>query len=97
MFLPPFKNDSGSTKYAVEALYYSLQVNSLLSPRQAYRLKWNRSVNLGKGSNVPLDLDLEHDNKALKEEVKELHGNVTVKAINRLCKTQFVKRGMLGN
>lgn len=97
MFLPPFKNDSGSTKYAAEALYYSLQVNSLWSPRQAYRLKWNRSVNLGKGSNVPLDLDLEHDNKALKEEVKELHGNVTVKAINRLYKTQFVKRGMLGN
>ncbi|KAJ7390854.1 hypothetical protein OS493_021742 [Desmophyllum pertusum] len=93
MFLLHFKNDTGSTKYAVEALYYSLQVNSLLTPRQAYRLKWNRSVK-GKASNVPLDLDLEHDNKALKEEVKELHRNVTVKAVNRLCKTQFVKRGM---
>ena len=64
MFLLHFKNDSGSTKYAIEALYYSLQVNSLLTPRQAYRLKWNRTIK-GKGSNVALDLDLEHDNNCV--------------------------------
>ena len=96
MFLLHFKNDTGSTKYALEALYYSLQVNSLLTPRQAYRLMWNRSVK-GKGSNVPLDLDLEHDNKDLKEEVRELKRNVTVKAVTRLCKTQFVKRKTIAN
>ena len=96
MFMLHFKNDTGSTKYALEALYYSLQVNSLLTPRQAYRLQWNRSVK-GKGSNVPLDLDLEHDNKELKEEVRELKRNITVKAITRLCKTQFVKRTMVTN
>ena len=96
MFILHFKNDSGSTKYAVEALYYSLQVNSLLTPRQAYRLKWNRSVR-GKASNVPLDLDLEHDNKELKEEVRELKRNVTEKAVSRLCKTLFIKRRMVGS
>ena len=70
MFLLHFKKDSGSTKYAVEALYYALQVNGQLTPRQAYRLQWNWSVK-GKGSNVPLDLDLEHDNKGLKEEIRK--------------------------
>ena len=89
-------HDTGSAKYALEALYYSLQVHSQLTPHQAYRLKWNRSVK-GKESNVPLDLDLEHDNKELKEEVRELKRNVTVNAVTRLCKTQFVKRTMMTN
>ena len=96
MFLLHFKKDSGSTKYAVEALYYTLQVNSLLTPRQAYRLQWNRSVK-GKGSNVPLDLDLEHDNKGLKEEIRKLGRNLTEKAVTRVCKSQFVKRQMVDN
>ena len=96
MFLLHFKNESGSTKYALEALYYSLQVNCLLTPCQAYRLKWNRSVR-GSSSNVPLDLDLEHDNNSLKEEVKKLKRNVTERAVARLCKTQLLKRRMVGN
>ena len=96
VFLLHFKNDTGSTKYALQALYYSLQVHSLLTPCQGYRLMWNRSVK-GKGSNVPLDLDLKHDNKDLKEEVRELKRNVTVKAVTRLCKTQFVKRKTIAN
>ena len=57
--------------HAIEALYYSLQVNSLLRPCQAKRFKWNCSGK-GKASNVCLYLDLEHDNKELKEEVMEL-------------------------
>ena len=96
MFLLHFKNDSGSTKYALEALYYTLQVNCLLTPRQAYRLMWNRSVK-GKAANVPLDLDLEHDNKTLKEQVKKLGRNLTEKAVTRICKFQFVNRTMLDN
>ena len=52
MLLLHFKNDTGSTKYALEALYYSLQLHSLFTPRLAYRLMWNCSVK-GKGSNVP--------------------------------------------
>jgi hypothetical protein len=96
MFLLHFKNDSGSTKYALEALYYTLQVNCLLTPRQAYRLMWNRSVK-GKTVNVPLDLDLEHDNKTLKEQVKKLGRNLTEKAVTRICKFQFVNMEMLDN
>ena len=96
MFLLHFKNDAASTKYALEALYYTIQVNCLLTPRQAYRLMWNRSVR-GKGCNVPLDLDLEHDNKTLKEHVKKLGRNLTKKAVTRICKFQYVNRTMLDN
>ena len=96
MLLLHFKNDPGSTKYALEALYYTLQVHSILTPRQAYRLMWNRSVKGGQ-SNVPLDLDLEHDNKILKEQVKKLGRNLTQKAVSRICKFQFVNKAMLDN
>ena len=53
-----FYSDTGSTKYALEALYLQLQQQAILSPRQAYRQRWNRSVNNhgGNGKNVPLDL-----------------------------------------
>lgn len=54
-FFPHFTNDSGSTKYAVEAFYYALQVNSLLTHHQGYTSMWNRSVK-GKGSNVTLSM-----------------------------------------
>lgn len=59
-----FYHDSGSTKYALEALYLQLQQQALLSQRQAYRQRWNRSVNNrgGSGKNVPIDLEIEHDN-----------------------------------
>ena len=70
--------------------------NKNLTPRQAYRLQWNRSVK-GKGSNVPLDLDLEHDNKGLKEEIRKLGRNLTEKAVARVCKSQFVKRQTVDN
>ena len=57
---------------------------------------WNRSVR-GVGSNVPLDLDLEHDNRILKEQVKKLGRNLTEKAVSRICKCQFVNKKMLDN
>ena len=40
-----FVDGSKSTKYALEALYLQFQQQALLSPRQAYCQKWNRSVN----------------------------------------------------
>lgn len=70
MFLLHFKQDgSGSTKYALEALYHLFQVLALLSPREAERLKWNRTVNNqgGYGNNVAMDVALEHDNHKKKK------------------------------
>ena len=90
-----FKADEGgSTKYALEALYFILQVTSVLSPRQAYRLLWNRSIK-GSYTNVPLDLDMEHDNRMVKEAVKKLGGNVNEKLVNRIVKAQALARRML--
>eukprot|EP00111_Clytia_hemisphaerica_P000864 TCONS_00002526-protein len=61
--LPYFYNEgSHSQKYCVEAAYLIIQVNSLLSQRQAHSLIWNRFVKNkgGKGGNIPLDLEMEH-------------------------------------
>ena len=44
-FLPYLRNDgSGSTKYALEALFVICQANALLSPKAAHQLTWNRSI-----------------------------------------------------
>lgn len=45
-FLLHLRNDKRSTKYALEALYLMFQVNSLLSPKAAHELIWNRLVKL---------------------------------------------------
>ena len=57
-----------SRKYALEGLHLLSQFYTILSPRNAYRLIWNRSVKAkhGMGGNIPLDLALEHYNRVLK-------------------------------
>ena len=90
-----FKGDEkGSTKYALEALYLILQVKAILSPRQGYRLLWNRTIK-GKDYNVPLDLDLEHDNRMTKEAIKKLGPNITEKSVTRVVMAQQTARSML--
>lgn len=94
-FLLHFKADErGSTKYALESLYLILQVKALLSPRQAYRLMWNRSVR-GKDANIPLDLDLEHDNRMAKDAIKKLGHNINEKSATRIFKAQQTASKML--
>ena len=73
--------------YALEGLYLILQVHALLSPRQAYRLIWNQTVP-GKDANIPLDLDLEYDNRMAKEAIKRLRCNINKKSITRIIKAQ---------
>ena len=75
-------------KYAIEAQYLLLQQLCILSQKQAYRQKWNRSTNNkgGAGNNVPLDLDLEHDNNYLKASLKKLGPNLTQSAVSRCGK-----------
>ena len=48
-----------SKKYALESLYQFFLIFALLSPRDAERFVWNRTVNNGggKGKNIALDLD----------------------------------------
>ena len=93
MFLLHFKQDgSGSSKYALEALYHVFQVLALLSRREAERLEWNRTVNNqgGDGNNVAMDFALEHDNRALKEIIRGLGANITDDSVRRVSRAFFI-------
>ena len=94
-----FYHDNGSTKYALEALYLQLQQQALLSPRQAYRQRWNRSVNNrgGSGKNVPIDLEVEHDNNSLKEGIRKLGPDLTCSAVTRTARMLPVAKGVVHN
>eukprot|EP00794_Sanderia_malayensis_P014497 gene14497-16004_t len=63
-FLLPYMKADGSScrKYCLEGLYLLCQVNCLLSPRESYRLVWNRGVKrkTGLGGNIPIDLTMGH-------------------------------------
>ena len=58
---------------------------------------WNRSVNNrgGPGRNVPLDLDLEHDNRCVKEASKELGRNLTSCAVERISHSTKIARELI--
>lgn len=89
-----FYADRGSSKYALEALYLQLQQQAILSPRQAYRQLWNRGVNNhgGSGKNVPIDLEVEHDNNSIKEGIRKLGPNLTHAAVTRVARMLPVAR-----
>lgn len=98
--LPYLWNDSGSPKYALEALNMCLQINALLSPQDAHKLIWNRfaCTKSGLGNNIPLDLSLEFINRLLKEVVRKLGPNATnTKAIDRYCKALDITKAVLDN
>ena len=98
MFMLHFRqNGSRSTKYALESLYHLFQVYVLLTPREAERVKWNRTVNNkgGKGNNVFMDLDLEHDNHYFKEQLRSLGANVNQTSVNRISHAFSVTSNLL--
>ena len=76
-----------STKYALESLYQFFLIFALLSPKDAERFIWNRTVNNGggKGKNIPLDLDQEHSNNYLKQAIKNLGPNLNEHSVSRIC------------
>jgi len=88
-----------STKYSLECLYQFFLVNALLSPRDAERFIWNRSVNnIGKkGTNIPLDEATEHSNNFIKQGIRNLGPNVTEKAVSRLLYSEMHTVKILGN
>ncbi|XP_028518482.1 uncharacterized protein LOC114576306 [Exaiptasia diaphana] len=98
--LPYLRNDSASTKYALEALTLVFQVNALLSPRDVHRFVWNRFAcnNAGYGHNIPLDLNMEFLNRILKEVVRKLGPNAkNPKTIDRYCRAVNVTKVVLDN
>ena len=94
-----YADGSSNTKYAIEALFLQFQQQALLSPRQAYLQKWNRSVNRHSsiGKNVAFDLDLEHDNNHLKEAMCKLGPNVSESSVSRIFGSLKIARETIEN
>ncbi len=90
---------SHSTKYALECLYQFFLVHALLSPTDSERFVWNRSVNNSchKGTNIPLDLDVEHSNNFVKQGIKNLGPNVTENAVSRISCAESATRAIVEN
>ena len=86
-FLLVFKA-TNRKNYAIEAFVLLAQYQFLLSPRLAYQLKWNRTVNVhGRpGKNISCDLHMEHLNRACKDAISNLGANVTDSGIERVGK-----------
>ena len=70
-YLLLYFRSTGHRNYALECINIIAQVTSLLSERNAYRLKWCRFVNTtGKpGRNHSYDLEMEHWNAAFKQHI----------------------------
>lgn len=100
-FLMFLKGDGQrSCKYALEGLHIMCQIYALLSPREAHRLVWNRSVKAkhGIGGNIPLDLALEHFSRVLKQLIKNMGLNASnEKAVNRFAKAIGVTKQLMDN
>ncbi|XP_028412550.1 uncharacterized protein LOC114535442 [Dendronephthya gigantea] len=77
------------TKYAYGILLYFVQINAVLSEEDSYNLTRNRFFNIsGKiGTNIPLDLHMEHLNLLLKRLSKGMGGNVTTKSLQRAARS----------
>ncbi|KXJ22484.1 hypothetical protein AC249_AIPGENE2550 [Exaiptasia diaphana] len=90
---------SESTKYALECLYQFFLVHALLTSRDIERFVWNRSVNNHNkyGTNIPLDLDVEHSYNFLKQCIKNLGPNVRKGAVLRICKAETNTHTVLDN
>jgi len=75
--------------YSIEALNLILQVNHLLSPREAAQVKWCRTVNTTdrKEHNIPMDLHLEHLNRHLKTTLQNMGSNVSEKNVKLVAES----------
>lgn len=84
-----FYKISNCPKYVYATVELLAQVNCLLSPRMAYSLTWNRTVNHKgkKDTNHSMDLDLEHDNKSFKTDGHTSKGEITDKTITRISRS----------
>ncbi len=77
---------AGKNKYAHHSLRLQAQVKCLLTPKMSHILTWNRFVNnIGRrDSNVEVDRENEHRNKAIKQETRSFYGKLSDKSIKRV-------------
>ena len=93
----PIYKAHGHTNYAYSTFLLSVQVNATLSPRLAHSLKFNRFYNRrgGKGTNLSLDLRLEHLNNFLKSFLKGLGSNLKEPSADRISRSLSVLKALL--
>nr|XP_054763564.1 uncharacterized protein LOC129270188 [Lytechinus pictus] len=86
-------------KYSFQILRLLAQVQCLLTPRLAYELIWNRTLNTkGKAdTNTELDRAMEHHNRIFKEHAQGLHGKVTQKSVDRISRSAQAVNEVLAN
>ena len=86
-FLPIFKS-AGRTNYVVEAFNLLFHYDYVYTPRMKKQVMWERTVNIhGRpGKNVPMDLHMEHINRACKEAMGSLGSNINEEAVARIGK-----------
>ena len=83
-FLLHFKVE-GCTKYALEAFILIAQTSTLLTPRMAHQLIWNRTCNPrgGNAGNVQLDLHNEHLSRVFKDNINTFRPHITQRSVER--------------
>lgn len=92
----PFFKITGKTKYALDAIFLHAQLNAILSERDAFLLKWNRTVskNGGAGRNIAVDQAMQHRVRVVKC-IIEAHGaNLnfnSAQLFSRATQTSFTK------
>lgn len=75
-------------KYAVQACTLLFQYHYLFSERLKMQLVWSRTINVSgrPGRNIPMDLEMEHLNRELKEAISCLNSNINENSISRIGK-----------
>lgn len=85
----PYFFATGHNKYALEAFHLLAHVHAAASPRLAHQIMWSRTVNTQgqQGYNTPVDLQMEHLNHCLKQNITGLGANVTESTIVQSSKS----------
>ena len=88
-FMLLYWKQGGHTKYAYEVIELISSINAAASPRIAHEIMWCRVVNTrgGAGTNIPVDLFLEHLNRTLKVFVSSTGPNVSTSTIVHASKS----------
>ncbi len=90
-FVLRFKS-SRRSKYSITAFNFLTQYHSVLSPRMAMQLTWNRTVNTpgNLGKNIPCDLHMKYLNREATNCVAALGTNISDAAVIRIGKSNGV-------
>ena len=90
---------AGKTKYGLAAARLHAQLHSLLTPREAHSLRWNRTVNVkgGVGRNIPIDQAMEHGVKNTKDLMYGQGANLSFRTAQTLSRASDDVKSIMKN